>query len=120
MSEWAAVAKAVNERMRERMLTQRELAERSGVSVATLRKIQHGTPQARTRSTLANISRALGFRDDYLWGIATEVPAAASDSIDTSAIDDLRSDLAELRKRVEAIEARQPAATAEHSLRERG
>ena len=120
MNEWAAVASAVNDRMHERGLTQRELAERSGVSVATLRKIQHGTPQARSRSTLANVSRALGFRDDYLWRITMDAPAAAHGPADTSAIDDLRSDLAELRKRVDAIEARQLAAMAEHPPAERG
>jgi len=107
VSEWAAVAKAVNDRMRERGLTQRELAERSGISPATLRKIQHGEPQARTRSTLASISRALGFRDDYLWHVATQTPASIDSTVDAAALADLRSDLAELRKRVEAIEARQ-------------
>jgi transcriptional regulator with XRE-family HTH domain len=104
---WASVAKVVNERMRERGLTQRELAERSGVSVATLRKVQHGLPQARNRSTLANISRALGFRDDHLWRVASEAALTAHEEAEASAIEALRSDLADLRKRVEAIEARQ-------------
>src|SRR5579863_9004853 len=109
MDEWALVAKAVNDRMLERGITQRELAERSGISVATLRKIQHGEPQARNRSTLANISRALGFRDDHLWRIATEAPSPDG-AADRLVIDDLRSQIADLRARVEAIEARQGTA----------
>ena len=120
MDEWALVAKAVNDRMLERGITQRELAERSGISVATLRKIQHAEPQARNRSTLAGISRALGFRDDHLWRIATEVPSSGDGTIDALVIDDLRSDLAELRARVEALEARQGTATDEHLAGERG
>lgn len=120
MSEWASVAKAVNDRMREGGITQRELAEKSGISVATLRKIQHAEPQARNRSTLASISRALGFGDDYLWRIAMEAPTEINGTVDASAIDDLRSDLAELRERVEALEARQGMVTAEHLPRGRG
>jgi transcriptional regulator with XRE-family HTH domain len=115
---WASVAEAVNDRMRERGITQRELAESSGISVATLRKVQHGLPQARNRSTLANISRALGFRDDHLWRIATESPPGTDSASEASTIDALRSDLEDLRKRVEAIEANQPAAGAGRSSRE--
>lgn len=104
MSDWASVAKAVNDRMHERGLSQRELAERSGISVATLRKIQHGQAQSRSRATLATLSRALGFRDDHLWGIANQGQPPA-ELLDASAIDDLRTDLADLRNRVQAIEA---------------
>jgi transcriptional regulator with XRE-family HTH domain len=103
----AAVARVVNDRMQERGITQRELAERSGVSVATLRKIQHGVDQVRNRSTFANISRALGFREDHLWRVWAQ---GASTSAETdpapSAVEDLRRELAELQGRVEAIEAR--------------
>ncbi|MGH3342201.1 MAG: helix-turn-helix domain-containing protein [Carbonactinosporaceae bacterium] len=105
MGDSAAVAKVVNERMQERGVTQRDLAERSGVSVATLRKIQHGVPQSRNRSTLTNISRALGFAEDHLWrvwggggGVDEEASAAASD------VAELRSELADLAGRVAAIE----------------
>jgi transcriptional regulator with XRE-family HTH domain len=121
MDEWALVAKAVNDRMLERGITQRELAERSGISVATLRKIQHAESQARrNRSTLASLSRALGFRDDYLWRIATEAPSSGGGTIDALVIDDLRADLAELRARVEVLEARQGTATDERLAGDRG
>jgi transcriptional regulator with XRE-family HTH domain len=101
VSNWAAVAQLVNKRMQERGITQRELAERSGVSVATLRKIQHGTDQARNRSTLANLSRALGWPEQHLWQVAT------NDSGDEgTAMDDVWREITELRRRVDAIETR--------------
>lgn len=99
----AALAKVVNDRMQERGITQRELADRSGVSVATLRKIQRGISQSRNRSTLANISRALGFPEGHLW----EVWAGRADTeeeSESSAVEELRSEFAELRQRVAAIE----------------
>ena len=110
MAHWADVAKVVNDRMNERGITQRELAERSGVSVATLRKIQGGGEQQRTRATLANISRALGFSDDHLWRVSHgETPATAGSD---SGLMALRADLADLARRVEALESRM-AATAD-------
>jgi transcriptional regulator with XRE-family HTH domain len=65
--DWQAVADAINARMTELPLTQRELAERSGVSVATLREVQHAKA-ARRRSThlLSAISTALGWPEDQL------------------------------------------------------
>lgn len=106
MGDSAALAKVVNDRMGERGISQRELADRSGVSVATLRKIQRGADQSRNRSTLANMSRALGYPEEHLWQVwagraeMAELPSAPS------AVDDLRSELAELRERVALIEAR--------------
>lgn len=103
MSHWADVAKAVNDQMIQRGVTQRELAERSGVSVATLRKIQGGGEQKRTRSTLAGISRALGLPDDYLWRISRgEMPDASQGDGELAA---LRVEVAELTRRVEVLEA---------------
>lgn len=104
MGHWADVARVMNARMAARGLSQRELAERSGVSPATLRKIQHGNDQTRNRSTLANISRALGWPEDHLWRVSL-------DGLDVAKVPDddpaaLRRELAELQRRVEAIESR--------------
>ena len=104
MANWAAVAQVVSKRMQERGITQRELSESSGVSVATLRKIQRGADQARNRSTLANLSRALGFPDDYLWKISTA--QSADSGAGAAATDGVWSAIADLRQRVEAIESR--------------
>lgn len=103
MGHWADVAKVVNDRMQARDISQRELAERSGVSTATLRKIQQGQEQARNRSTLANISRALGLPEDHLSRVAEGLAAAGAPNDDPAA---LRRELADLQRRVGAIEQR--------------
>jgi transcriptional regulator with XRE-family HTH domain len=101
---WADVAKVVNDRMAERGITQQELAERSGVSPATLRKIQAGDEQKRTRSTLASVSRALGFADDHLWRVSRgEMPAVGGADGDLPV---LRAEVANLARRMDALESR--------------
>ncbi|SEG90218.1 Helix-turn-helix domain-containing protein [Thermomonospora echinospora] len=106
MSDWAAVARAVNERMRELDITQRELAERSGISPATLREIQQGANRQRSRSTLAAISRALRWPEDHLRRVSTEGQVSESTAEDAPALASLREELTELRQRVEALESR--------------
>jgi transcriptional regulator with XRE-family HTH domain len=102
VNHWADVAKVVNDRMAERSITQHELATLSGVSPATLRKIQAGDPQQRTRAVLANISRALGLAEDHLWRVSRgESPASDSQS-ELSA---LRAEMADLARRVEVLES---------------
>jgi transcriptional regulator with XRE-family HTH domain len=109
LAHWADVATVVNARMTERGTTQRELAETSGVSVATLRKIQGGEEQQRTRGTLANISRALGLTDDYLWRISQgQSPSSAGSDSQVSA---LRAELADLTRRVEVLESQASSAS---------
>ena len=107
MDHWAEVAKDVNDRMAERSISQQELAALSGVSPATLRKIQAGVPQQRTRSVLANISRALGFPEDHLWRVSRGAPTTGAPESELST---LRSEMADLTRRVEALESRLPAA----------
>jgi transcriptional regulator with XRE-family HTH domain len=102
----AAVAKVVNDRMQERGITQRVLAERSGISVATLRKIQHGVDQDRNRSTFASISRALGLPEDLLWRVWSQGAAGAESDSEAATVEELRREVAELRQRVSAIETR--------------
>ena len=105
MGYWADVAAIVNGRMADQGMSQRELAERSGVSPATVRKIQHGDEQARNRSTLTALSRALGLPDDHLWQVAVSGQApepAAGEGADGP----LRLQVAELERRVSVIEER--------------
>jgi transcriptional regulator with XRE-family HTH domain len=103
VDHWADVAKVVNERMAERSMTQQELATLSGVSVATLRKIQAGVSQQRTRGVLANISRALGLAEDHLWRVSRgEAPTGEPQS----ELSTLRTEMADLARRVEALESR--------------
>jgi transcriptional regulator with XRE-family HTH domain len=102
LDHWADVAAVVNDRMAAKGLSQRDLAERSGVSPATLRKIQHGDAQARNRSTLTGLSRALGFPEDHLWRVAMNGKAAVTVPDDDAGT--LRDQVADLERRVGAIE----------------
>jgi transcriptional regulator with XRE-family HTH domain len=64
---WAAVARAVSDRVRELGWRQRELAERSHVSVAVVREIQrHTVERRRSRRTLEALSVALGW-EPSIW-----------------------------------------------------
>ncbi|QKW12399.1 XRE family transcriptional regulator [Verrucosispora sp. NA02020] len=72
MEDWQAVASAINGRMAELPLTQQELAERSKVSVATLRELQYAKAnRKRSTRTLAAISQALDWPDGYLQAVLT-------------------------------------------------
>lgn len=68
MSEdWAAVAKAINERVNELGWRQGELANRSNVSQATVREIQHHVVERRrSPRTLESLSTALGWHPSHL------------------------------------------------------
>ncbi|GAA3044343.1 Helix-turn-helix domain [Actinokineospora globicatena] len=65
--DWVAVAQTINERMTFLGLRQRELADRSHVSQAVVREIQHRTiERRRSTRTLEAISTALGLHPDHL------------------------------------------------------
>jgi transcriptional regulator with XRE-family HTH domain len=68
--DWAAVAAAINERLLELGWQQRELADRSHVSPATIREIQHHTVERRrSPRTLESLSATLGWAPGYLSGV---------------------------------------------------
>lgn len=65
--DWAAVARVISDRVRELGWRQRELAERSHVSVAVVREIQrHTVERRRSRRTLESLSVALGWEPERL------------------------------------------------------
>jgi DNA-binding Xre family transcriptional regulator len=65
--DWAAVAKAISVRAAELDLRQKDLAERSGVSLAIVREIQQGRIQRRRNPrTLEALSGALGWHPQHL------------------------------------------------------
>lgn len=68
MSEnWAAVSNAINSRIAELGWRQRELADRSGVSQAIVREVQHNTVERRRSArTLESLSVALGWHPQHL------------------------------------------------------
>lgn len=88
MESWQAIADAINTRMTELDISQRELADRSGVSVATLREIQHATAnRRRSARTLAAISRALNWPDNHLAGVlGRQGRGAGTSPIDATAM----------------------------------
>ena len=64
---WAAVARAISDRVRELGWRQSELAGRSHVSVAVVREIQrHTVERRRSRRTLEALSVALGWDGEHL------------------------------------------------------
>jgi transcriptional regulator with XRE-family HTH domain len=65
--DWAAVARVISGRVRELGWRQRELAERSHVSVAVVREIQrHTVERRRSPRTLEALSVALGWEPAHL------------------------------------------------------
>jgi hypothetical protein len=65
--DWAAVARAIGGRVRELGWRQRELAERSHVSVVVVRGLQrHTVERRRSRRTLEALSVALGWEPEHL------------------------------------------------------
>jgi transcriptional regulator with XRE-family HTH domain len=65
--DWVAVANAITERVNELGWRQRELAQRSHVSQAIVREIQHHTVERRRSArTLEALSVALGWHPQHL------------------------------------------------------
>lgn len=107
--DWPALAQAINDRMQETGMTQRELAERSGVSVATLRRIQSAFPQRRSPVTLAAISRALSWPDDHLrdvlrGGTGQATADSPADRYE-SKLDAIAAEVTDLANRVRRLES---------------
>ena len=67
MEDWAAVAKAIDHRVRDLGWRQGELAKRSQISRNTVREIQHHLAERqRAPHTLQALSVALGWDADHL------------------------------------------------------
>lgn len=90
MSEdWSAVARAINERMNELGLRQGELVERSHVSKAIVREVQHNVVQRRRSGrTLEALSVALGWHPRHLSAVlAGRRPPVPGDPLDADGDD---------------------------------
>jgi hypothetical protein len=80
--DWAAVAKAINQRVTELGWRQRELAERSHVSPAVVREIQrHTVERRRSPRTLESLSVALGWHPQHLDAVLNGRPVPATESV---------------------------------------
>lgn len=118
MSEdWAAVATAMTQRVRELGWRQRELAERSGVSQAIVRELQHHTVERRrSPRTLAALSTALGWHPSHLQEVLRGEPVTTMDRIAEPAATftpDARSRLDDLDEHVRGIATRLDELTTE-------
>jgi transcriptional regulator with XRE-family HTH domain len=100
--DWVAVAEAITGRMRELKLSQRDLAVHSNVSVATIREIQrHRIKRRRNPRTLESLSESLGWPRQHLDAVLNgRLP---QDPAEAAGDDDLRSRLAQLEQRLDAI-----------------
>ncbi|MGK4591655.1 helix-turn-helix domain-containing protein [Amycolatopsis sp. w19] len=113
MSEdWAAVAKAISMRVNELGWRQRELAERSHVSQAIVRELQHHTVERRRSArTLEALSTTLGWHPQHLLAVLQNrtLPhpdEPADDGHDLwPRLDALEQRLAELTERLEDVQS---------------
>lgn len=108
--DWEAVAAAINARLSELEMTQRELADKSGVSTATIRQLQNNYgPRRRSTRLLAALSETLRWPSGHL---AAVLEGSAEDSPDVRSlradVDDLRREVDDLRGRVASLEAAPP------------
>jgi hypothetical protein len=73
--DWGAVSRAIIARMTELPMNQRQLIDRSGVSRAIVREIQHNTIQRdRSDRTLSALSEALGWHAHHLHAVLNGYP----------------------------------------------
>ena len=114
MSEyWASVAKAINQRVNELGWRQRELAERSQVSQAIVREIQHHTyERQRSPRTLESLSVTLGWHPQHLDAVLhcrtppqPDEPKADGELTLASRLDVLERRLAEVVDRLDDLKA---------------
>jgi transcriptional regulator with XRE-family HTH domain len=109
--DWAAVAVAINERLSGLGWRQRDLAERSGVSLATIREIQRRTVERRrSPRTLESLSAALGWPPGHLAAVLRgEAPPESADRGRDNAL----SRLDRVERRLDDITARLDAVRAD-------
>jgi hypothetical protein len=109
--DWAAVAKAINQRVNELGWRQRELAERSHVSQAIVREIQHHTVERRRSArTLEALSLAMGWHPQHLLAVLhgrtppePDEPVTPSGQTVWSRLDALEYRLAEIADRLDEL-----------------
>ncbi|MCG8918781.1 hypothetical protein L6E12_23660 [Actinokineospora sp. PR83] len=82
--DWPAVASAINSRADELALKQRELSERSGVSLAIVRELQQGKiHRRRSPRTLEAMSIALDWHPEHLSAVLRGKTPPSPDSTTT-------------------------------------
>lgn len=109
--DWAAVAAAIDERVKALGWRQRELADRSLVSQAIVREIQHHTVERRrSQRTLESLSVTLGWHPKHLDAVLRgrtppEPDKREDDDVLWSRLDAIEQRLSELTERVDGLRA---------------
>lgn len=126
-TDWEAIGKAVYDRRIELgMQRQQDLADRAGVHVNTISRVERGTPSTRRNPTWPKVEAALEWPPGYLARLAEahEVPAAEPYPIPAGLAREIGS---AVREAVAAVEpdvtvrqAREIAEAAVAELRRRG
>jgi hypothetical protein len=109
--DWPAVARAINSRMAELEISQRELIARSSLSKAIVREIQHNIVQRRRGArTLEALSTALEWHPDHLSSVLADrtpprlgEPRVRSDDDIVGRLTAIEYQLQELSERVSGI-----------------
>jgi transcriptional regulator with XRE-family HTH domain len=102
--DWVAVSLAINERMTELGLNQRELAERSQVSKTMLTEIRRNVIQRRRGArTLEALSLALDWHPQHLDAVLNGQPVPAVGEPVVRSEDDIQGRLAAIEYRLEQI-----------------
>jgi len=104
--DWAAVAHAINERMAELGLRQRQLIERSRVSKAVVSELMRNVAlRRRSARTLEALSSALDWHPDHLAAVlANAEPPALNDPVHRP--DDVPARLTAIERQLRDITAR--------------
>lgn len=111
--DWAAVSKAIRKRVDELGWRQRELAERSHVSQAIVREIQHQTVERRRSArTLEALSIALGWHPKHLNAVLNHrrpprlgERSDSSDALPSSRLEAIEDRLTDMTTRLDEINA---------------
>jgi transcriptional regulator with XRE-family HTH domain len=102
--DWAAVSLAINERMKELGLNQRELTERSQVSKTMITEIRRNVAQRRRGArTLEALSLALDWHPQHLDAVLNGQPVPAVGEPVVRSDDDVQGRLAAIEYRLEQI-----------------
>jgi transcriptional regulator with XRE-family HTH domain len=102
--DWAAVSLAINERMTELGLNQRELAERSQVSKTMITEIRRNVAQRRRGArTLEALSLALDWHPQHLDAVLNGQPVPTVGEPVVRSEDDVQGRLAAIEYRLEQI-----------------
>ncbi|TWP51253.1 XRE family transcriptional regulator [Lentzea tibetensis] len=101
--DWTALGRAITDRLEEQGMTMTDLANKSGVSLTTVRELVHVlNTRKRNPRTLAALSEALSWPSDHLTKVLRGQTNAAE--APKSEITALREEVRELRNRVTALE----------------